>query len=684
MFGPFVLERRIAVGGTAEVFLAHPKVGVAPAPRLVVKRLLPTVGEGSHYELLEREAELHRRVKHPNVVTVYGAGMVRGEPYLAMEFVDGLDLYRALRRLEADVRRVPIHVAAHIAREVALALAAVHAAVDDVGKPLGIVHRDVTPSNVYLSVTGQVKLGDFGIARIEEEARTTLGGLKGKFAYLAPEQVAAEPFDHRADLFALGAMLGELVIGERVFPGGGQLAVLLAIRDGNIEPLRREAERLPPGLFPVCEKALARDPDDRFQNATEFANALAPFTAGTGRATTEELAQLITWALDHKELVRRLEHKIRSSSQSLKAIGSTGAVPELRNAPTPLPGAIPPVVTQIPPQPELRSRPGTEQPAPRVRRVNGEMLEDLTFARLLELIATGELGNDDEVSVVGRSFKKIREIEELSRHVLASTTAVTGNVQGIGKPDYQFVLSDTPMLEALSLLRERHETGALFVVRAASGRGVRKELYLREGKLHHVVSSERNELLGEYLVRRGNLTREQLNQALAQIGDHGGRLGDTLIQLGTVEAVDVFRAIRDQGRDRVAALCAWKEGLATFYRGTGPSHVEFPLDIDLATAIMAGAILRHDGEPARALPEGPARLVPGPRFQATRDPKELGRAPASLHYIVRRAPERLELATLIGRPSSEGQNVRHPDFSPREAAAAIVTARLLGWVALEE
>jgi serine/threonine protein kinase len=681
MFGPFVLERRIAVGGTAEVFLAHPKVGVAPAPRLVVKRLLPTVGEGSHFELLEREAELHRRVKHPNVVNVYGAGMVRGEPYLAMEFVDGLDLYRALRRLEADARRVPLHVAAHIAREVALALAAVHAATDDVGKPLGIVHRDVTPSNVYLSVTGQVKLGDFGIARIEEEARTTLGGLKGKFAYLAPEQVAAEPFDHRADLFALGALLGELVIGERVFPGGGQLAVLLAIRDGNIDPLRREAERLPPGLFPVCEKALARDPDDRYQNATEFANALAPFVGGGGRPTTIELAELITWALDHKELVRRLEHKIRSSSQSLKAIGSTSALPELRSSPTPVPGAIP-AVTE-PPLPEFRSRPG-EHPAPRVRRVNGEILEDLTFARLLELIATGELGNDDEVSVVGRGFKKIGEIDELARHVLPSTTAVTGNVQGIGKPDYQFVLSDTPMLEALSLLRERHETGALFVVRAASGRGVRKELYLREGKLHHVVSSERNELLGEYLVRRGSLTREQLNQALEKIGDHGGRLGDTLIQLGIVDAVDVFRAIRDQGRDRVAALCAWKEGLATFYRGTGPSHVEFPLDIDLATAIMAGAILRHDGEPARALPEGQFRIVPGPRFEATRDPKELGRAPASLHYVVRRAPDGLELSALIGRGSSDASNPRRPDFSPREAAAAVVTARLLGWIALEE
>ena len=126
VFGPFVLERRIAVGGTAEVFLAHPKVGAAPAPRLVVKKLLPTTGEveGDRYNVLEREAELHRRVKHPNVVTVYGAGMVRGEPYLAMEFVDGLDLYRALRRLEADSRRVPLHVAAHIAREVALALAA--------------------------------------------------------------------------------------------------------------------------------------------------------------------------------------------------------------------------------------------------------------------------------------------------------------------------------------------------------------------------------------------------------------------------------------------------------------------------------------------------------------------------------------------------------------------------------
>src|SRR6186713_3736304 len=163
-FGPFVLERRIAVGGSAEVFLARPKVGVVPAARLVVKRLLPNARERG-FDLLEREAELHRAVVHPNVVTVFGAGMVGEEPYLAMEYVEGVDLYRLLRRADAEQRRFPPGLAAFIALRVASALSAVHTAHDTDGNALNIVHRDVTPSNIYLSIEGQIKLGDFGIAR---------------------------------------------------------------------------------------------------------------------------------------------------------------------------------------------------------------------------------------------------------------------------------------------------------------------------------------------------------------------------------------------------------------------------------------------------------------------------------------------------------------------------------------
>jgi serine/threonine-protein kinase len=659
-FGPFVLERRIAVGGTAEVYLAHPKVGIAPAPHLVVKRLLPTPGEGSRYELLEREADLHRRVRHPNVVAVYGAGQVKGEPYLAMEYVEGVDLYRLLRRLDADDRPLPLELALFVVRQIAEALDAVHSVTDESGQPLRVVHRDVTPSNVYLSVRGEVKLGDFGIARVEQEGRSTHGGLKGKFAYLAPEQVAGESFDHRADLFALAAILGEMLIGERVFPGGGQLAVLLAIRDGNIDPLRREAGRMPPGLFEVCEKGLSCEQEKRFRSAAEFAAALAPFHRTESQALVSELANLVRWAQDQKELAKQLESKIRTSSQNLQSVRGVSSVPDLKNT-----------------QPARRITPRPSEIPPRVRRATGEVLTGLTFARIVELIATGELDGNDEVSLLGGAFRKISDIEELARHVLPSTTAITGRVSGPGAPDYQFVLADQPMFEALAMLRQRGETGALFVVRGANGRGVRKEIYLENGRLHHVVSSERNELLGEYLVRRGSLSRKDLERALAELDRHQGRLGDTLIALELVDGVDLFRAIRDQGRDRVAALCAWKDGLATFYRGTHPARVDFPLDLDLSNAMMAGVILRADGDPKKMLPSRSSRLLPGKRFETTNDQKEIGRAPSSLQRVARLTAEELAVERVLELLTDKNADVAA--VGDREAASAVAVAELLGW-----
>ncbi|HEY5957474.1 MAG TPA: serine/threonine-protein kinase, partial [Polyangiaceae bacterium] len=260
-FGPFWLDRRLAVGGSAEVFLARPRRGTRPAPRFVVKRVLSRPERDDAFRMLVHEAELNQAVRHPNVVEVFGAGQVDGEPYLAMEYVEGVDLFRLLRRAESEQRQLPHELCAYIAGRVAAALSAVHSASDSRDRPLCIVHRDVTPSNVYLSNEGAIKLGDFGIARVSEpRIRPTQPtvGLKGKFGYLSPEQIAGEPFDHRADLFALTVVLGEMLIGERIFPGSGQLAVLLAIRDGNFEPLRRRQADMPAALYEFCLHGLAR------------------------------------------------------------------------------------------------------------------------------------------------------------------------------------------------------------------------------------------------------------------------------------------------------------------------------------------------------------------------------------------------------------------------------------------
>jgi serine/threonine-protein kinase len=636
----------------------------------VVKRLLRSVREGGEFDALEREAELHRAVKHPNVVDVYGAGMVGEEPYLALEYVDGVDLYRLLRRCESEQRRFPPALAAHIAREVAEALAAVHGARDNEGNVLHIVHRDVTPSNILLSTDGSVKLGDFGIARFEHRLKPTQasgGGLKGKFGYLSPEQVAGEPSDHRADLFAMTAVLGEMLIGERVFPGSGQLAVLLAIRDVNIEPLRRAAAMLPPGMLAVCERGLARDPDDRYANASELASALLPFETPSSADLKKMLAEWVVWAKDSSELAKRIEGQVRDSVQRMQAVRtrSSGAMPAVRG----------PSQTSV-----VAQRPELQDTGSSVKRTDGQVLNQLGFAKLIEMIATGELGGDDEVALWGAPYRPIRDTE-LARHLLPSTTATTSRIFEPGVPDYQALLRETSMLEVLAHMRQKGETGALFVERARSmGTSVRKELYLNGGRLLHVHSSEREELLGEYLVRRGRLTREQLDAALGSLQKFGGRLGDTLIGLSLVDAVDVFRAIRDQGRDRVAALSTWDEGLVTFYRGTAPTRVEFPLDLDLASPMMAGTILKTKGEPATLLPAG-GRVGPGPRFEAGKLPRERGAAPASLQYVMTFLAERPTIDAALQRLTDYRPGREARAVSPKEAAAALLVAELLGWAA---
>jgi hypothetical protein len=231
-------------------------------------------------------------------------------------------------------------------------------------------------------------------------------------------------------------------------------------------------------------------------------------------------------------------------------------------------------------------------------------------------------------------------------------------------------------------MRQRGESGALFVERnAGAGLGSRKEIYLDKGRLLHVASSEREELLGEYLVRRSRITREQLDTALGSLSSYGGRLGDTLIGLQLVDAVDVFRAIRDQGRDRVAALSTWEEGLVTFYRGTAPTRVEFPLELDLASPMMAGTILRSKGEPRSLLPAGGKLVVPGPRHEAGKLPRERGAAPASLQYVMTFLTEHLGIDAALQRIIEYRPGREARAISPKEAAAALVVAELLGWAA---
>lgn len=590
-FGPFLLDTRLAVGGTAEVYLARPaEAGTGLPDRLVVKRLLPHFASDTEGRtMFEREARLHAAVTHENVVTVYGAGSDdRGEPYLAMEYIEGVDGYRLLRKLRQEDEVLPVGVSVYVAREVLRALESVHAARDPLsGGSLGIVHRDVTPSNIYLSNAGRVKLGDFGIAR--STTRTTLRSeagqvLKGKFAYLAPEQVAGEPSDHRADLFSLATVLAEMLLNRPLFPGGGQLAILLAIRDCKIDALEEIRDRLPPGFLEVMKRALARDPRSRFATATEFATALAPFEADP-RFAVSEIAARVRWV------------QATSSSDKLAAVRDSvramRAVKAMTSVPPPKIQSVIPSAEEPQEEPERKTEEYELLPS-HVLRASGERLGPWTFARLMEALATGQIQRGDQVDFVGRGFMPVEDIEELSRFFPAAT-ATTNQLAGPGTPDFFDEIGPGSMLQTLARVFVQRETGVLFAERTDDG-GLRKELYFVTGKLHHVASSNASELLGEYLVRRKKLEREELDLALAVLPRYGGRMGDTLISMGLVGPVDIFRAIREQGRDRVADLFLWKSGSMTFYRGQAAPQVEFPLDLELPALMLAGLEAARPGE----------------------------------------------------------------------------------------
>ena len=623
--------------------LGHSAGGHTELPRLIIKRLLPHfLIDPEGRTMFEREAALHTAVHHENVVEVYGSGLSdTGEPYLAMEYVDGVDTYRLLRRFRNEGKALPTHVAVHIVTKVLAALESVHSATDEGGTPLGIIHRDVTPSNLYLSKDGRVKLGDFGIARSTQRAtmrNAASAMLKGKIAYLAPEQVAGEPFDYRADLFSVATVLTEMLIGQPLFPGGGQLAILLAIRDCRIEPLREAKDRVPPLLFDSLLCALSREPKSRFQSAADFAAAIGALDPNP-HATAKELGIYVGRAQGGATDPGATGGRASRPSSSGKAVPPP--LPAARKrTPAPVPSPfdgddVSPDSPHAQPRhtptqhPVRESREGvrggaasldaevsleafaereaadanedpdnpserpTAQYAPLpslVVTANGSRHGPWAFSRLIEAIATGEIGPSDRVSYMGRGLQRIENVEELVRFLPAKTTSTTNRLKGPGAPDFHDDLRATTMVDVLLRILEVQDTGVLFAEGTVDGKtpSGRKELYFKNGKLLHVSSSNASELFGEYLVRRGALRRDQLDIALDVLPRYGGRMGDTLIALGLVGPVDIFRTIREQGRDRVADIFRWQRGTVSFYRGQTPPHVEFPLDVDLPALMIAG------------------------------------------------------------------------------------------------
>jgi serine/threonine-protein kinase len=303
-FGPYLLVRKLGVGGMAQVWLAK-RDGPGGFERvLVLKRILPTLSQDPHFvKMFLAEARLAALLNHRNIVQVFELGEIDGENYIAMEFIDGVD---ARTYMMACLRKdeVPdVGFAVFVMREVCTALAYAHALTDRNGKRLKLIHRDVTPANIMMARDGAVKLVDFGIAKALSEASgstTQVGQFKGKLGYLAPEQVMLNKLDHRVDIFGAGIVLHEMLTGRRLFRrlGENDEKTLDRIVRAEVPAPSSLRTGLPTALDQICARSLAREPANRYETADEMAADLDRVLLDL-RFGPKQLEELLRTALPH-------------------------------------------------------------------------------------------------------------------------------------------------------------------------------------------------------------------------------------------------------------------------------------------------------------------------------------------------------------------------------------------------
>jgi serine/threonine-protein kinase len=284
----------------AEIFRGKAVAGSGFKKDVAIKRILPHLSQdGRFVELLITEAKTLSELRHRNIVQIYDVGLGDdGQYFLVMEFVDGLDLADLFDHYERRRSKIPIDVALYTGEEVCEALEHAHAARDAAGNLVGLVHRDVSPSNILLSKSGEIKLTDFGIAKRMEEL-TGHGGVRGKFAYISPEQANNAHVDGRSDVCSLGMVLYELIAGRRLFSHLADFDALKMVRGHQIPRLGEVDAGIAAPLEAIVMKAVAPDPGDRYQSAGDFATALRDYRYNLSATSGDPSQAVATIVVDH-------------------------------------------------------------------------------------------------------------------------------------------------------------------------------------------------------------------------------------------------------------------------------------------------------------------------------------------------------------------------------------------------
>ncbi len=638
-FGRYTLVQRLATGGMAEVFKAKIVSAHGFEKLLVIKRILPNLAADKTFvSMFIDEAKLTAQLIHPKIVQVTDFGEVSGQYFIALEFVDGFDGLALLRSAAQKQVRLPIPICMFIAMEVLDALDYAHNAKDGEGKPMHLVHRDISPSNVFIARRGDVKLGDFGIAHAQErESKTQTGTLKGKYGYMSPEQVVGGEIDARSDIFAVGIVLAEMLMGKRLFTAPNDLDVLLMVRDARLERFDKHCKDLPPELDQIVRKALAKNLEDRFQNAAEFRNALDDLQFRFGlRVGPPDLGLLAADLFDTgpDAMAKLKEHGQRWQIKASRAL----------SARTPLPVSAEPELIDAT---SLVTEEGAVNPETVVAALDDALSKAVSLVELdqyatpepspgpgwspsvVDHMTGGRAAPDpvrpDPLLSASSSWRTVGSTGSGGRPALAppwnspGAAAVPSEKTEVdrgavdGAPDNTGDLGVISTMRVFADLAVVAETGLL---RFSNGRQL-KDVYLVRGAPESVNSNLPADRFGEYLVTRGFLRLSDLERALTELPRFSGKLGEALVGLGFMRPLDVFRLLSQQVRERVMELFGWLEGEFSFFRGMRNPVEAFPLGLNSFEILGAGVLaLNYEFLQSRFAPllGFHPRAMPNPRI----------------------------------------------------------------------
>jgi len=298
------ITERVAAGGMAEVFRGVAESLQGFKKNIAIKRILPALTKNKKFvAMFLDEARLSLVLQHANIVQVFDIAHTDDTYFIVMEYVDGVDLKAIMEWRRKINRRIPIAHSLYMITEICKGLSYAHELLNpETGKPLGIVHRDISPPNVLISKQGEVKVVDFGLAKATSQIETTDPGVvKGKMSYLSPEAARGEEVDASADIFAVGILLYEMLTGKRLFYGETDYQTVELVRNAKIPPIKPQNPQVEPELEDIVRKALAKRKEDRFQSPTDLQDALAQYSYSRGlKVISRDISELVRQCLDDR------------------------------------------------------------------------------------------------------------------------------------------------------------------------------------------------------------------------------------------------------------------------------------------------------------------------------------------------------------------------------------------------